>query len=136
MGMLGIKVLLVTNAAGALNPEFKVGDLMAITDHINLPGLAGNNPLVGPNEGRLGPRFPPLTDAYDQELRELLADVFTRLQYTQYFRQGVYTCVSGACVAALLPMSPARMTVPTQARPTRPPRSAFSCEASAATRWA
>ena len=58
---MGCSVLVITNAAGGLNPTFHVGDLMLITDHINLPGLAGNNPLFGPNDPALGPRFPICT---------------------------------------------------------------------------
>ena len=63
----GVKGLILTNAAGGINPEFKVGDLMLIEDHIN---LTGKNPLEGPNDDRLGTRFPDMTDAYDKEFRE------------------------------------------------------------------
>jgi purine-nucleoside phosphorylase len=66
---LGASVLVVTNAAGGLNPDFRVGDLMVLRDHINLPGLAGHHPLIGPNDERLGPRFPAMADAYDRGLR-------------------------------------------------------------------
>lgn len=62
---LGIKVLIVSNAAGGLNPKFKKGDIMAITDHIN---LMGDNPLRGPNDESLGPRFPSMIDCYDPAL--------------------------------------------------------------------
>lgn len=64
MKLLGIKYLFVSNAAGGINPEFKVGDLMVITDHINLIP----NPLVGPNIEELGPRFPDMSEAYDRGL--------------------------------------------------------------------
>eukprot|EP00116_Pleurobrachia_bachei_P012213 sb/3472475/ len=53
MKLMGVKALVVTNAAGGLNPEFKIGDLMLITDHINLVGVTGNNPLIGPNDERV-----------------------------------------------------------------------------------
>ena len=66
---LGVKLLLVTNAAGGVNPSLVPGDLVRITDHLNLSGL---NPLVGENDDRLGPRFPDLTDAYDPRLGVLL----------------------------------------------------------------
>src|SRR5215831_15709440 len=69
MCMLGAKTLIVTNAAGGLNPAYRPGDFMLIRDHINLLGLAGINPLIGPNDERLGARFPPLAKAYDAELR-------------------------------------------------------------------
>lgn len=59
----------VTNAAGALNQAYRVGDIMLLADHINFPGLGGAHPLQGPNEGSMGPRFPPLSDAYDLDLR-------------------------------------------------------------------
>ena len=68
MQRLGIEILLVTNAAGAVNPEYAPGDLMMITDHINLPGMAGLNPLYGPNLDELGPRFPDMSQAYDRQL--------------------------------------------------------------------
>jgi len=71
---LGIDTLIVTNAAGGLNRGFKVGDLMVMSDHIFIPGMAGRNPLVGHNDpGPDGswPRFPPLSDAYDPKLAEL-----------------------------------------------------------------
>lgn len=87
---LGVKHLTVTNAAGGINTGFKVGDLMAITDHLN---LAGFNPLVGPNEDALGPRFPDMSHAYDPAAREVLfasaKAVGTSLQ------QGVYVSLSG-----------------------------------------
>ncbi len=65
LGRLGVRTVVMTNAAGAINPDFAAGDLMVLTDHINLLG----NPLLGPNEARLGPRFPDMTEAYDPELR-------------------------------------------------------------------
>jgi purine-nucleoside phosphorylase len=68
MQRLGIEILLVTNAAGAVNPAYAPGDLMMITDHINLPGMAGLNPLYGPNLDELGPRFPDMSQAYDRQL--------------------------------------------------------------------
>jgi purine-nucleoside phosphorylase len=68
LGMLGVESLIVTNAAGGVDPRFSSGVLMLITDHIN---LTGHNPLVGPNDERFGTRFPDMTEAYDPELREL-----------------------------------------------------------------
>ena len=68
MQEFGVKVLILSNAAGGLNPEFAAGDIMIITDHIN---LTGSNPLIGPNEERWGIRFPDMIEAYDKELMEL-----------------------------------------------------------------
>jgi len=65
MQQLGVKILILSNAAGGLNPKFNPGDIMLITDHIN---LTGTNPLIGPNEDSWGTRFPDMTRAYDQAL--------------------------------------------------------------------
>nr|CAI5848491.1 unnamed protein product [Callosobruchus analis] len=68
MKLLGVEHLIVTNAAGGLNCNYKVGDIMLVRDHINLMGFAGNNPLQGPNDERFGPRFPPMNKAYNRDL--------------------------------------------------------------------
>ena len=68
LGMLGVKVLILTNAAGGVNTAFSPGDLMVIDDHIN---LLGSNPLIGPNDERFGVRFPDLTDVYSPRLRRI-----------------------------------------------------------------
>jgi len=93
MQLLGIGILIVTNAAGGLNPAFKAGDLMLITDHINLIGMAGLNPLRGPNDPELGPRFVDMSLAYDLELREIALRVAKDLGLTLH--QGVYICLAG-----------------------------------------
>src|SRR5512138_3954709 len=87
---LGVKALLVTNAAGAVNPSFGPGDLVRITDHLN---LSGQNPLTGDNEDALGPRFPDMTDAYHPCLGELLDDCAARLRIP--LKAGVYACLPG-----------------------------------------
>jgi len=71
MQRLGVEILVVTNAAGAINPNFEPGDVMLITDHIGLVGMAGLNPLRGPNIDSLGERFPDMSQAYDRKLMEL-----------------------------------------------------------------
>lgn len=86
---LGCRSLVVTNACGGLNPRFKAGDLMLITDHINiLP-----NPLIGPNYEELGPRFPDMSQAYDAEYRQLALQVGEELGLK--LQQGVYIAISG-----------------------------------------
>ncbi|KAJ8011528.1 hypothetical protein DPEC_G00059160 [Dallia pectoralis] len=92
--LLGVKTVLLTNAAGGLNPDYKVGDIMLIKDHINIPGFAGNNPLTGPNEERFGIRFPSMSDAYDKELLQLAKAVGVELGYGDFLHEGVY-CVLG-----------------------------------------
>ena len=93
MQALGVKVLIVTNAAGGLNPAFAAGDLMLIEDQINLLGMAGLNPLIGPNDPTLGARFPGMVGAYDRPLRALAKRVAAaeKLQ----LRDGVYVALSG-----------------------------------------
>ncbi len=68
MKLCGVKTLICTNAAGGLNESYKVGDLMIMKDHINVMGFAGNSPLLGPNDPRFGPRFPPMNKAYEPDL--------------------------------------------------------------------
>jgi purine-nucleoside phosphorylase len=75
MQQLGVGTLVVTNAAGGLNTSYVAGDVMVIADHVGLFGLAGINPLRGPNLDSFGPRFPDMTTAYDPQLRTLAASV-------------------------------------------------------------
>lgn len=91
--LLGVHTLIVTNAAGALNPAFSPGDLMVIRDHINLVGLAGMHPLRGPNLDALGPRFPNMSQAYDPDLCKLARDVARKRDIPLH--EGVYVCVAG-----------------------------------------
>jgi len=88
----------VTNAAGGLNPDYSVGDIMLLNDHLNLPGLAGMSALVGPNAEDFGVRFPPLSDAYDLELRRRVHQTWRALGFHQGRRrlhEGVYAFVAG-----------------------------------------
>ncbi|MFH1907762.1 MAG: purine-nucleoside phosphorylase [Chloroflexota bacterium] len=71
MQCLGIEILIVTNAAGAINPDYLPGDVMLISDHLDLTGMTGLNPLIGPNLEEFGPRFPDMSQAYDRELSDL-----------------------------------------------------------------
>ncbi|XP_051567996.1 purine nucleoside phosphorylase-like isoform X1 [Myxocyprinus asiaticus] len=92
--LLGVETVILTNAAGGLNQDYKVGDIMIIKDHLNMPGFAGNNPLAGPNDERFGVRFPCMSNAYDRELQQLVMDVGSELGYSDFLREGVY-CVLG-----------------------------------------
>mmetsp|Transcript_15085 Transcript_15085/g.27162 ORF Transcript_15085/g.27162 Transcript_15085/m.27162 type:complete len:348 (-) Transcript_15085:158-1201(-) len=91
---LGVSTLIVTNAAGGINPTFDVGDMMVIEDHINLPGLAGKHPLVGENDSELGVRFPAMSDCYYKPLRNLALKVGSELGFGN-MRRGTYVFVSG-----------------------------------------
>ncbi|KAL5106388.1 Purine nucleoside phosphorylase [Taenia crassiceps] len=95
MKLLGVETLIVTNAAGGLNPLYKVGDLMIIKDHINLLGMTGLNPLVGPNDERFGTRFPAVTNIYTKELRELAKAVGKEMGIEDFLREGVYLAEMG-----------------------------------------
>ncbi len=88
--LLGVEILIVTNAAGGLNPDFEVGVPMIITDHIN---LMGDNPLIGPNVDEWGPRFPDMSEAYDKDLVKLALDVAKELGIKVF--QGIYVGLSG-----------------------------------------
>jgi purine-nucleoside phosphorylase len=90
---LGASVLIVTNAAGGLNETFKTGDLMALSDHLNIMGMAGQSPLIGPDEPELGVRFLDLLTAYDPELRALAHRA--AVQHGFELREGVYAMVGG-----------------------------------------
>jgi purine-nucleoside phosphorylase len=93
MRALGVEEIIVTNAAGGLNPSFKAGDIMLITDHINLVGMAGLNPLHGPNDPTLGPRFVDMSRAYDPQLRDLARRVAGELGFE--LRKGIYIMLAG-----------------------------------------
>lgn len=93
MQLLGVKTLIVTNAAGGINPAFEAGELMLITDHINFIGMGGNNPLRGPNLDEFGPRFPDMSEAYDRTLRTLALQVAKENDIPLH--QGVYVSLAG-----------------------------------------
>ena len=90
MKYLGIKLLILSNAAGGVNPDYEIGDMMIIKDHIN---LMGSNPLLGKNDKDLGPRFPDMSEAYDNKVIRL----FTKIarHHNVHYHQGVYAAVSG-----------------------------------------
>lgn len=90
MALLGVKTLIVTNASGGLNSDYQPGDVMLITDHINLTGM---NPLIGPNDDAVGPRFPDMSRAYSPELRQLIVKLSQSINTG--VRQGVYVGVRG-----------------------------------------
>lgn len=93
MQRIGVKTLIVTNAAGAIRPEYQPGDVMLITDQINLIGMAGLNPLRGPNLDEFGPRFPDMSHSYTPELIELARRAAQANQI--HLHEGVYVCLAG-----------------------------------------
>lgn len=97
--LLGVETIILTNAAGGLNPEYNVGDIVALNDHLNLAGMVGQSPLRGPNEDDFGPRFPPLSDAYDLSLRQLTHKAWKEIRQQdpsqRKLHEGVYAFVSG-----------------------------------------
>jgi purine-nucleoside phosphorylase len=93
MQRLGVEILIVTNAAGAINSDYNPGDLMLITDHLNIIGMAGPNPLRGPNLDDIGTRFPDMSQAYDRELGQMARD--TAQTNGMLLREGVYVGLAG-----------------------------------------
>lgn len=93
MQRLGIQTIVLTNAAGSINPDFNAGDVMLITDHIALIGMAGLNPLRGANIAELGERFPDMSQVYDRKLGQVVRNVavVNKLE----LREGVYVCLAG-----------------------------------------
>jgi purine-nucleoside phosphorylase len=93
MKFLGVQTLFVSNACGGINPQYKPGTIMAITDHIN---LLSDNPLIGPNDSRIGPRFPDMSEPYSQKLIDLVTKV--ALENGIRVERGVYASMSGPCL--------------------------------------
>ncbi len=93
MFLLGIEKLIVTNAAGGVNPTFKAGDVMLITDHIGFPAMAGFNPLAGMNDERFGVRFPDMSQSYDRAYAEKVREIATRKNIP--LQSGTYVWLSG-----------------------------------------
>ena len=90
MRALGVKTIILTNAAGAINKSFQPGDLMVITDHIN---FMGNNPLIGPNDFRIGPRFPDMSEVYNKNLIKIVDAAARHLRID--IKHGVYIATTG-----------------------------------------
>jgi len=93
MGLMGVKTLILTNAAGGIDPNYHVGDLMLLNDHISFPGMAGHHPLLGPNDESLGERFVGMSQAYDRDLRTLARQIAQT--HNLPLHEGVYAAVSG-----------------------------------------
>jgi purine-nucleoside phosphorylase len=93
MKLLGVETIVLTNAAGAINPAFEPGDVMLITDHIAMIGMAGMNPLRGPNLNEFGPRFPDMSQVYDRRLAQMARDEAVHAGIE--LREGVYCGLSG-----------------------------------------
>lgn len=93
MKLLGVETMIITNAAGGLNMTYSAGDVMILRDHINLIGMAGLNPLRGPNIEEFGPRFPDMSAVYDPDLRKIAEKLALENQVPCH--QGVYICLAG-----------------------------------------
>jgi len=96
--LLGVETMIVTNAAGGLNQTYRVGDIVCLNDHLNMAGLVGIHPLRGPNIEEFGTRFPPLSDAYDLDLRVRTHKAWAKLGLDKQERrlhEGVYAFVAG-----------------------------------------
>lgn len=104
MKLLGVKTLILTNASGGVNWDFKVGDLMLITDYIN---LSGHNPLTGPNMDEFGPRFPDVSHAYGKTLQQVAREAAAEKGIT--LREGVYVWLNGPCYETPAEIRMARM---------------------------
>lgn len=96
MRCLGVKLMIVTNAAGGLNSTYNVGDIVSVMDYFAIPMLAGKNPLIGHNDDELGPRFPPTSNAFDEHLQSVVLDAASKLEMEEFVRKnGTYCFVSG-----------------------------------------
>lgn len=93
MHFLGIQKVILTNAAGGVNKAYRTGDLMLLNDHINFVGMVGNNPLMGPNDEHIGPRFLGMAHTYDAPMRNAAKKIAEAEQITLH--EGVYACLSG-----------------------------------------
>lgn len=91
--LLGVKLVIITNAAGGLDPSLNIGDLMLIKDHFSLPLLSMQNPLVGHNDERFGPRFVPVSNIYDKKCRTLMQNCAKELNIN--LKEGIYGTISG-----------------------------------------
>ena len=90
---LGVKLVILTNAAGGINPTYNVGDMMLIKDHLSFPILSLSHPLIGPNDERFGPRFLPINNIYNKKLRELFLETGKELDISLH--EGVYGTIGG-----------------------------------------
>ena len=93
MQNMGVEIIIITNAAGAVHPDFSPGELMLIVDHINILGMAGITPLYGPNLDRFGPRFPDMSRAYDLDLLNSAREAAREGKIP--VQEGVYVCLAG-----------------------------------------
>jgi len=91
--LLGVKLVILTNAAGGINTDYKTGDLMLLKDHVSLPILTLEHPLVGPNDPRFGPRFFPINNIYNKKLRDLFKQVAKDCDIS--IQEGVYSSIGG-----------------------------------------
>lgn len=95
MKLIGVTHLILTNASGALNEQYNVGDIVILKDHINMMGFIGHNPLRGFNDPRFGPRFPCISKPYDDRMRMQAGEIIRELGIESGVHEGIYTCMGG-----------------------------------------
>lgn len=93
MHFLGIHTVILTNAAGGVNPSYRVGELMLLEDHVNIPGMVGANPLMGPNDEQIGERFVGMAQTYDRQMRQVAMEIAQANDIPLH--SGVYCALSG-----------------------------------------
>ncbi|KAF0307081.1 Purine nucleoside phosphorylase [Amphibalanus amphitrite] len=95
MRLVGVSDVIISTATGGLNRGYKIGDVMIIKDHINMPGFSGDSPLIGKNDERFGPRFPGMSNAYDKQLRQEAKNVVKEMGIEESVHEGVYVMLGG-----------------------------------------
>lgn len=109
MKAIGIDTLIITNAAGGMDPKHRPGDMMIIKDHIDLPGLTGECVLIGKNDERFGTRFPAMSEAYDADLREKFKQCIVELGHGSLLHEGVYIMIGGPTFSTTAELKVLRM---------------------------
>ncbi|CAG9865446.1 unnamed protein product [Phyllotreta striolata] len=102
--LMGVKYLITTSSVVGVNEKYKPGDIMMVKDHINMLGIAGSSPLRGPNDDRIGDRFPSMNEVYERKLRKQAVKIAVKLKINKKLRQGVYGYVCGPSLPTVAEM--------------------------------